>query len=244
MQRRDAALLTLALFYTAQGIPFGFAAEYLPVVLREAHYSRTAIAAVFWLQLPWQLKLFGAGRGPPRGASARAVRALALQSSALAGAVVLYVPFDLARAAGAWFAITALCAFIVTVEDIFADVIAVRSLAPRDRGFGNVAQVAGHRLGILLGAGLLLAANRWQPPQRILACAALIALASVGAFAPRGDDRPTMPRARRRALSLRRSHRRGRATRARARARPTALRHAPRTRGPRRLWGSRARGAT
>src|SRR4051794_15091682 len=47
----------LGLLYMAQGIPFGFATEYLPVVLREQGYSYSAIAAVSWLQLPWQLKM-------------------------------------------------------------------------------------------------------------------------------------------------------------------------------------------
>ena len=56
-RRGGQVLAALALLYTAQGIPFGLAAEYLPVVLREMGYSRTFIASVFWLQLPWQLKV-------------------------------------------------------------------------------------------------------------------------------------------------------------------------------------------
>src|SRR5260221_335973 len=57
---RFGVVAALALLYTAQGIPFGFATEYLPVVLREQGYSYAGIAALGWLQLPWQLKVFWA----------------------------------------------------------------------------------------------------------------------------------------------------------------------------------------
>src|SRR4051812_7968894 len=53
-------VLALAALYVAQGIPFGFATEYLPVVLRESGMSYAGIAALSWLQLPWQLKVFWA----------------------------------------------------------------------------------------------------------------------------------------------------------------------------------------
>jgi hypothetical protein len=53
-------VVALSFLYTAQGIPFGFATEYLPVVLREQGYSYAGIAALSWLQLPWQLKVLWA----------------------------------------------------------------------------------------------------------------------------------------------------------------------------------------
>ncbi|NVL83931.1 hypothetical protein HWN75_27565, partial [Escherichia coli] len=56
-RKTGPVLVALAFLYTAQGIPFGFATEYLPVVLREQGYSYAGIAALSWLQLPWQLKV-------------------------------------------------------------------------------------------------------------------------------------------------------------------------------------------
>lgn len=191
---RHAVLGTLALLYTAQGIPFGFAAEYLPVVLRQAHYTRAQIAAVFWLQLPWQMKILWArvADHPTVRPRARAIL-LALQLL-LAGAVALYAPFDVSSAAVVWFVLTALCALLAATQDIFVDALAVRSLAPSDRGFGNVAQVAGYRLGMLAGgAGLLLAVGEWGQPRTLLACAAVIAAAGVGAFALRQDGVVQVP---------------------------------------------------
>ena len=58
-ERRDGRriLLALSLLYAAQGVPYGFASDYMPVALRQSGYSMGLIAAVSWLQLPWQLKI-------------------------------------------------------------------------------------------------------------------------------------------------------------------------------------------
>jgi hypothetical protein len=45
VSRRGTLLAALAALYVAQGVPFGFATEYLPVVLRKAHYSMTSMGA-------------------------------------------------------------------------------------------------------------------------------------------------------------------------------------------------------
>src|SRR4051794_39447539 len=57
---RITIVAALGALYMAQGIPFGFATEYLPVVLRESGMSYVGIAALSWLQLPWQLKILWA----------------------------------------------------------------------------------------------------------------------------------------------------------------------------------------
>ncbi len=178
-----AVLATLALLYTTQGIPYGFAAEYLPVVLRQAGYTRTQIALTFWLQLPWQLKVFWAKLADRPALRDRARGILLAVQLSLAAAVALYAPFDLRTEAAIWFAITALCALLASTQDIFVDALAVRSLSPADRGFGNVAQVAGYRLGMLLGgAGLLLVVGTFGQPATLIGCASLIAAAGFSAY--------------------------------------------------------------
>jgi len=172
----------------AQGIPYGFAAEYLPVVLRQSGYSLTAIAALSWLQLPWQLKVFWATAADqpwPRDRSRGILLALQL---VLAATVAAYAPFPLKTAATVWFALTFLAALFASSQDVFVDAMAVRMLLPSERGAGNVAQVAGYRVGILAGgAGMLLVASRLGEPRTLLACAAVIALAGGGAFVLRRD---------------------------------------------------------
>lgn len=187
--RKTAVLGALTLLYAAQGVPFGFAAEYLPVVLREAGLSRSAIAAFGWLQLPWQLKPLWAGVAdhPTVRPKARAVLltlqltlALVMASYALIGGVGSLAP---------WCALTAVAAFIAATQDVFVDAFAVRTLADAERGWGNSAQIAGYRVGMILGGGGMLAlSGRLGAKPTLLACGALIAAASLGAFALRDDE--------------------------------------------------------
>lgn len=188
---RAALLGTLALLYTAQGIPFGFASEYIPVLLREAHYSRTRIAALFWLQLPWQIKVLWAHIPDRPGARAHARGILLGLQVLLALLVAAYAPLDLRTAVTPWFVLTALCALVAATQDTFVDGLAVRSLLPEDRGFGNIAQVAGYRLGMLVGgAGLLLVVDGLGQPLTVVTCGAIIAATGLGAFILR--DSPVM----------------------------------------------------
>ncbi len=183
---RPRVLLALALLYTAQGVPFGLAAEYLPVVLREAKMSYAAIAAVGWLQLPWQLKpLFAGVADDPRVRRRSRWVLLALQLG-LTATLAAYAPFPIGRA---WFVLTALAALLAAFQDVFVDALAVRALSSGDRGFGNVAQVAGYRLGMLLGgAGLLLSVATLGQKTTLLALAGLVGVASVGAFLAREES--------------------------------------------------------
>ena len=177
-------VVALAFLYTAQGIPFGFATEYLPVVLREQGYSYAGIAALSWLQLPWQLKvLWAKAADSPRLRPHARGLILALQM-ALTLCVAGFALQPLAKAASLWFALTAIAAALAATQDVFVDAFAVRVLKPSERGYGNTAQVAGYRLGMLIGgAALLLLVERLGERATLLGCAGLVAVASVGAFA-------------------------------------------------------------
>ena len=181
-------VVALAFLYTAQGIPFGFATEYLPVVLREQGYSYAGIAALSWLQLPWQLKvLWAKAADSPRLRPHARGLILALQM-ALTLSVAGFAIQPLAKAANLWFALTAIAAALAATQDVFVDAFAVRVLAPSERGYGNTAQVAGYRLGMLIGgAALLLLVGRLGERVTLLGCAGLVAVASVGAFTGSAD---------------------------------------------------------
>jgi PAT family beta-lactamase induction signal transducer AmpG len=181
-------VVALSFLYTAQGIPFGFATEYLPVVLREQGYSYAGIAALSWLQLPWQLKvLWAKAADSPRLRPHARGLILALQM-ALTLCVAAFAIAPLSKAAHFWFALTAIAAALAATQDVFVDAFAVRVLRPSERGYGNTAQVAGYRLGMLIGgAALLLLVERLGERATLLGCAALVAIASVGAFAGSAD---------------------------------------------------------
>ena len=192
-------LVALALLYTAQGVPYGFASEYLPVVLRKAGYSLGFIAAIGWLQLPWQLKILWSPIADATSVRRRSRGILLTLQVLLAVTLAFYALRSLNEAPWLWFALTPIAALFASTQDIFVDALAVRSLAEKDRGLGNTAQVAGYRVGILAGgAGLLLLAADLGIRGAIFACAGLVLIASVGAFvlrdehhgdaAPRSED--------------------------------------------------------
>lgn len=188
-QRR--VLVALALLYATQGIPFGLAAEYLPVVLRKSGASLATIAALSWLQLPWQAKIVWSGAADRPFARTHARPILLTLQLALAVVVATYAIVPFASARVVWFSITALAALFAATQDVFVDATAVRVLGPDERGIGNIAQVAGYRLGILIGgAGLLVVISDFGERRSILVCASLIALASVAAFFLREEHDP------------------------------------------------------
>jgi len=181
--RPRTILFALSALYLAQGIPFGFATEYLPVVLRESGASYTAIAALSWLQLPWQLKIVwahAADRPEVRPYTRRAILGMQL---ALTTTVACFAIKPLKEAWVLWLALTFLAALFAATQDVFVDAFAVRVLKPEERGFGNTAQVAGYRLGMLVGgAALLLLVGSLGERFTLLACAGVVGLASLGAF--------------------------------------------------------------
>jgi predicted MFS family arabinose efflux permease len=184
--RRASLLAALATLYVAQGVPFGFATEYLPVVLRKAHYSMTSMGAVMLLQLPWQLKVFYAGVADRPWARMR-TRGILLFAQVLLGIVIAafaIAPFS--EAPVLWFVLTVLAALVASTQDVFVDATAVRALSPSDRGLGNTAQVAGYRLGMLFGGAWLLLligrlGNRWA----VLSCGAIVLATAIAAFVMR-----------------------------------------------------------
>jgi MFS family permease len=150
--RTDKAILLFSL-YLAQGLPYGFFSLALPVILREARVSLTAIGALGLLTLPWAFKFLWASMLDEPGT--RRTNLLALQSAAIVGALLL-------TQAGpdSGFALLFAAAFafnlLAASQDVLTDGLAVRLLAPRERGLGSGLQVGAYRVGMILGGGLLL----------------------------------------------------------------------------------------
>jgi MFS family permease len=173
MTRRHKILLLTAL-YVAQGLPYGFFTQALPVLLRDAGLSLKAISATSLLFLPWALKFLWAPFVDHYGT--RRQWLLPLQVSAVIGALVL-TQVDLARGYVAVLAAAFLFNLVAACQDVATDGLAVRILDTRERGLANGIQVGAYRIGMILGGGLLLwifARTDWAT---MFACmAALLAL--------------------------------------------------------------------
>jgi MFS transporter, PAT family, beta-lactamase induction signal transducer AmpG len=151
-------LLLLGSLYLAQGLPYGFFTQALPVLLREQGMALPLIGLANLLTLPWALKfvwapLIDAARAPRLGRRRAVIVPLQLATCAVLAALAL------AATPGAMWALAAgvlLVNLFAATQDIATDALAVEVLDPDERGLGNGLQVGGYRIGMLLGGGLML----------------------------------------------------------------------------------------
>ena len=146
-------LSLLANLYLAQGLPFGFFTQALPVLLRERGLSLAAIGASGLLFLPWGLKFLWAPLVDHTGS--RKTWILSLQLLTFAGALALS-QVDLETSLIPIFAALLLFNLLAATQDVATDGLAVRLLSPAERGLGNGIQVGAYRIGMILGGGALL----------------------------------------------------------------------------------------
>lgn len=144
--------------YLAQGLPFGFFTQALPVLLRQSGMSLEAIGMSTWLALPWGLKFLWA---PvlDRFASRRQW-ILGLQGAG----VLLCLGIAALDPTGALWPLAAavlLTNLVAATQDVATDGLAVSWLDHEERGWGNGIQVAGYRVGMILGGGALLVVYGW-----------------------------------------------------------------------------------
>ncbi|MET9211445.1 MULTISPECIES: MFS transporter [unclassified Nocardia] len=186
-------LVLLSALYFAQGLPFGFFTQALPVVLRESGYSLVAISASGVLFLPWALKFLWAPYVDRYGT--RRTWLLVLQLSAAAVAMLLAC-LDLSSSLRWLFVGIVVVNLLSATQDVATDGLAVRLLGPRQRGLGNGIQVGAYRVGMIVGGGALLwlfALAGWRV--LFLAMAVLIVATTIPVWLLREPvvDRPPRP---------------------------------------------------
>ena len=152
---KTALLFTL---YLSQGLPFGFQATALPVLLREKGISLAAIGFAGALAAPWLLKPLWAplvDRYWFAPIGRRRSWIIPLQTLMVLTMLVA-VPV---AASGALIPIL-VCIFLMNLcaatQDIAVDGLAVDILGRDELGPGNAAQVAGYKAGMVLGGGILV----------------------------------------------------------------------------------------
>jgi MFS family permease len=150
---RAYALTLLAALYLAQGLPYGFFTQALPVLMREQGASLKLIGATSLLFLPWALKFLWAPLADRVGTPRQWL--LPLQWGLTLGAGLLALG-DYSSSLMPVFAALLLFNLAAAVQDVVTDGLAVRMLGPRERGLGNGIQVGAYRIGMILGGGALL----------------------------------------------------------------------------------------
>lgn len=150
---RGEKFLLLTALYMAQGLPFGFFVQALPVLLRTEGLSLPAIGLTSLLSLPWALKFLWAPWIDRKGERRRIILAMQGASAALMLAIAFIEP-----SSQMWLLLGAvlLTNLLAATQDIATDALAIEILDFDERGPGNGIQVAAYRIGMILGGGLLL----------------------------------------------------------------------------------------
>ncbi|MBI5495800.1 MAG: MFS transporter [Deltaproteobacteria bacterium] len=152
------ALWELAALYAAEGIPYGFFAQGLPVLFRAQGASNTVVGLLHLLYLPWTFKPLWAPvvdtwHLPALGRRRTWILGtqLGVVLCCLAGAALLGF-FPVVAVLPVVFLVNVLAA----TQDIAVDGYAVSRLTDRTRGLGNAIQVCGYKAGMVLGGGAIL----------------------------------------------------------------------------------------
>lgn len=193
---RTPQLALLTALYTAQGLPYGFFTLALPVLMREAGWSLTALGFLQFLAAPWVLKVLWAPFVDHHGTRRRWLLSMQLASCALA---LLMASVGFHEGSIALFAAVFVFNLLAATQDVATDGLAVRLLSAQQRGLANGIQVGAYRFGMVLGGGLLLwlfARTSWSVT--FLAMAALLALLTLPVWwmrepAPHRDAPPAPP---------------------------------------------------
>lgn len=159
---RTPHLPLLAALYTAQGLPFGFFTLALPVLMREAGWSLTALGFLQFLAAPWVLKMLWAPVVDHHGQRRTWLLSMQLASCALAVAMAL---MGFTEGSIALFVAVFVFNLLAATQDVATDGLAVRLLNAQQRGVANGIQVGAYRFGMILGGGVLLwvfAHTNWQ----------------------------------------------------------------------------------
>lgn len=153
-------LLTL---YICQGLPTGVLSQALPAVLRRYGVPLSLIGFTGLLAMPWALKFLWAPLVERHYHAAWGQRRswilpMQLAAFGLLLLVAFFDPQELKTVAGVvqFFVLVFLVNLFAATQDIATDGLAVRLLDHHERGLGNGVQVAGYRLGLVVGGGFLL----------------------------------------------------------------------------------------
>ena len=151
-------LLLLGSLYLAQGLPYGFFTQALPVLLREQGIALPLIGLANLLMLPWAIKflwapLVDAVHAPVRGRRRTVILPLQLASVLVLAVLALAATPEAVWPLAVGVLLVNLCA---ATQDIATDGLAVETLTTAERGLGNGLQVGAYRIGMIVGGGAML----------------------------------------------------------------------------------------
>lgn len=198
--RMDAPPLRLIIglggLYVGQSVIGGVIFTGLPAVMRKSGASLNDIAFILLTVLPWSFKFAWAPAierfRSPHGARRRSRLTIGIIGCFAVGAVIACALIG-PTALGPLTVAMMVASFSSATIDIACDGHAVESLAEKNRGWGNAAQVGGAYLGAAIGGGVFLVMiDHWGwTPSALVMAGVLVALGAPFLLTP--DDAPAAP---------------------------------------------------
>jgi predicted MFS family arabinose efflux permease len=148
----------LASLYISQGLPYGFFTQALPALLRHHQVSLAVVGLTSLLSLTWAGKFLWAPLVDLYGSNRFGFRKSWIVPLQI-GAALLLLCTAFIDPRGALFVIVIMALLtnlIAATQDVATDALAIDILHPDERGTGNGIQIAGYRVGMIIGGGALL----------------------------------------------------------------------------------------
>lgn len=172
-------LSLFACLYFAQGLPYGFFTQAMPVYLREAKATLTQIGGASLLTLPWALKFLWAPLADRYGFPKFGLRRSWIVPLQMLSVIALIVVSMLDPASSLLVVLIAflVCNFIAATQDVATDGLAVDLLRAEERGWANGVQVGAYRVGMIAGGSamlVVLSSLGWQATMLTMALCLLL----------------------------------------------------------------------
>ena len=156
-QNRTYNFLTLFSLYIAQSVPMSFFSTVLPVIMRQHHYSLTAIGLLQLVKLPWILKFIWAPLVDGNNNGTKGLKRWIIYSEFIYAVFIVAIGFLDLTIDFKLIVILLVFAFTASAtQDIASDAFAIFILKKSDRSIGNSMQSGGSFLGTVIGSGVLL----------------------------------------------------------------------------------------
>ena len=156
-KEKTYSFFTLFSLYIAQSIPMTFFSTVMPVIMRQQHFSLTAIGLLQLIKLPWILKFIWAPLIDGQSRNTNDLKKWIFSSELLYAVFIVAIGFfDLSID---FRLIVTMLVFAFTAsatQDIATDAFAILILKREDRSIGNSMQSGGSFLGTVVGSGVLL----------------------------------------------------------------------------------------
>ena len=168
--------------YVAQGVPYGFFTQTLPVILRDSKASLAEIGGASLLVAPWALKFLWAPFVDRYGFASLGLRRSWLIPIQFASVLALLLLATQDPSDGLpvimWGVL--ICNLLAAMQDVATDGLAVDRLPPEARGWTNTLQVGAYRVGMIIsGAGALFVMHHYGWSAALLMMAGILTLTSI-----------------------------------------------------------------